>query len=128
MTRRRYGMKSKTTFFLVLVIVGLICAQPASADVTGDWHFTRDGSAVLRVLHLKQSGSSVSGKIPSPGGDIEILAGYIRGDHLEFLIRCKMRNGTVLVTTFVATVSGDVLQGTTKTASRFPRLFTATRR
>jgi hypothetical protein len=125
-----YGL---TGLFLMLL------APPVHAqDVTGTWVLTyttqgRGGEAMERTMEFTfaQEGSTVTGttvfsfmgRRPGGGGgrnvpepqEIEIEDGTMEGDQLTFTIARSMGQRSITMT-FVATVSGNTMEGTLTTA------------
>jgi hypothetical protein len=116
----------------------LFLAPPLQAqDVTGDWVLTytaagRGGEAMERSMEFTftQEGSTVTGTTvfarmgqrPGGGGGrnvpdpqpIEIKDGKLEGDQLTFVVSRSMGQQAITMT-FVATVSGNTMEGTLTT-------------
>ena len=116
----------KTTVSLLNYVTGalvLIGTGAQAADADGNWIWTtpgRNGGAERQsVLSLKADGSTLTGKISSPGrdgkpADAPITNGKTEGDTISFDVVREV-NGNSITTTYTGTVAGGQISGKIET-------------
>jgi hypothetical protein len=75
-------------------------AEPAAADVTGDWKGTFDlnGTPMELKFHLKSAGGAVTGSIERPGAPpVEVHEGKVEGDTVSFWITTDYEGETYTI-------------------------------
>ncbi|MBH79467.1 MAG: hypothetical protein CMQ49_03020 [Gammaproteobacteria bacterium] len=96
-----------------------------SAD--GTWNTTMNTpmGAQQGTLELTTDGSTVTGKLGGPQGEIEISEGTVDGDNLTW--KADITSPMAMTLEFSATVSGDEISGNVKLGSFGDATFTGTR-
>ena len=96
-----------------------------SAD--GTWNTTMNTpmGAQQGTLELATDGSSLTGKLGGPQGEIEIQDGTVDGDNLSW--KADITSPMAMTLEFTATVSGDEISGDVKLGSFGNATFTGTR-
>ena len=118
-------MKKQTVLnYLAGAILLLGSAVPTrAADADGNWIWTtpgRNGGAAREsVLSLKTDGSTLTGKISSPGRDgkpvdVAIADGRVDGNHLSFDV-IRIFNGNTNKTVYTGAVANGQITGTIAT-------------
>jgi hypothetical protein len=92
------------------LILFLLCAAFAfAADVTGNWTAQindQNGNNLTIKYAFKQDGTSLSGTVTGPGGDLPIQDGKIEEDKISFAITFDGGNGPMKIGN-KGTVKGD---------------------
>jgi hypothetical protein len=102
-----------------------------AADASGTWKWTQQGRGGKgggggtpreTTLTLEQKGSTLTGKVSSPGRDgatntTEILNGTIKGDTVAFTVEREF-GGNKYVMKYNGKISGDTITGETESPGR----------
>jgi hypothetical protein len=102
----------------IAVVFGFFCAslpadEKAKDTATGTWKWTRkmpDGNEQELSAELKQEGDTVTGKVISPMGEVEIKDGKVKEGKLTFTITFE-RDGNELTVHFSGKLDGDKIKG-----------------
>jgi len=96
-----------------------------SAD--GTWNTTMNTpmGAQNGTLTLTSSGGSLSGKLKSPQGEIEISDGTVDGNNLAW--KASITSPMAMTLEFSATLDGDAMSGNVKLGAFGNATFTGTR-
>lgn len=114
----------------ILLLAAFIPAK-AQVDITGTWEITWEGmrGTTTSVFTFQQDGDTFTGTaqietMGRAGGrgagqvrEMEISDGKVQGDRITFTVTIGM-GPRALTPVYTATVSGDSMEGTMKTARR----------
>jgi|SRR5580658_541055 hypothetical protein len=84
-----------------------------AADFNGKWNGQVQGRNGMQtvVFDLHVDGSTVTGKVTTPRGDIDISNGKVDGDNISFDTALNM-NGNSMTISYKGTASGDTINFT----------------
>jgi hypothetical protein len=96
----------------VAVLVLLTAASAFAGDVTGRWNASvpsPDGQAMELVFTFKVDGTTLTGTVQSPMGDVPISEGKVEGEAISF----SVDTGSFVIL-HKGTVSGDTMKLTSE--------------
>jgi hypothetical protein len=102
----------KTTFVAVFALLGAFVFTAAAADVTGKYSAEvpgRQGATQTTTFNLKADGSTLSGTVTNPRGDMPIADGKVDGDTISFTTTMKMGDNEMKLT-YTGKVKGDSIE------------------
>jgi hypothetical protein len=95
-----------------LVLAGTLALQ--AADITGKWTAQvpgRDGQTRETTFNFKVEGEKLTGTTTTPGGDVAITDGTVKGDDVAFNVAMSF-NGNDVKLIYKGKVAGDEIKFT----------------
>lgn len=124
-------MMRKLALTALLFMLGSVVAL--AADFNGKWTADvqgRNGNTQTITFDLHVNGSTVTGKVTTPRGDVDISNGKVDGDNISFDTTASF-NGNSFTMNYKGTASGDSINFTRTfgggNGDRPPQTFTAKR-
>jgi uncharacterized protein (DUF2147 family) len=113
----------------MLVLAGTLALQ--AADISGKWTAQvpgRDGQTRETTFDLKQDGEKLTGTTNTPGGDVAIADGTVKGDDIAFTVAMSFNGNDVkLLYKGKVTAEGIKFTRTREGSDRPPAEFVATK-
>lgn len=105
-------MRTFVLFASVTLLACLMVTSALAADVTGKWTAQvpgRQGNTMETTFNLKADGSTLTGSVSTPRGEMEIKDGKIDGDTISFTQTFE-RGGNSMTIVYKGKVNGDTIE------------------
>jgi hypothetical protein len=114
----------KTTLLALLAML-TISFVALAADASGKWSGEVPGGRGAQPVsfELKASGTTLTGKMTTARGDVDIAEGKVDGDKITFSVSAPGRDGTPNKQTYTGVVKADSIDFT-REGGRGPVTFT----
>jgi len=101
-----------TVIAIACIAVGLLCAQDAKVDVTGEWVLMvmSVGGTGTPTVTFKQDGENLTGHYSSELIGEADLKGTVKGQAIEFIVSADVQ-GTKFDLKYTGTVEGKEMKG-----------------
>ena len=107
-------MRTFLSFASVALLACLLVTSAFGADVTGKWTAQvpgRQGNTMETTFNLKADGSTLTGSVSTPRGEMDIKDGKVDGDNISFNQTFE-RGGNTMTIAYKGKVNGDTIEFT----------------